>query len=177
MASWINEDGLAINFGTDEAVKRNIGSYCQYGPVHWVEILMDFSELPLVADNSVILNDFFVLPDGAFIESVEIRVPETAFNSAADGELFNLGWIDTDRSSNVDVDAFIVAATQTELNTGGTNVAGWVGVGVGAVLATAKLLTWEVNVEQPTAGSTVIRIKWSFPPKNAASDSLVWSKA
>lgn len=68
------------------------------------------------------------------------------------------------------------AATQTELNAGGTNTAGWVGALVGTVLSEAKLLSWDTAGADATAGKTVIRIQWSIPPKNA-EDTLVWSKA
>lgn len=176
--TWLNEDDLMVKFGIEESTLRNIGAYCMYGPVHWVEILVDHSELPLNAESdTTILNDNFKIPAGAFIESVTVRVPDEAFDSSGDALTFDLGLVNADRSlSDDDPDALIVAATQAELNAGGTNTAGWVGVAVGTVLSEAKLLSWDTAGADATAGTTVIRIEWSVPPKNA-EDTLVWSKA
>jgi hypothetical protein len=177
--SWVNDDGLVVKFGIEEATKRNIGAHSQVGPVHWVEVYVDWSEMPVVADGSVILNDNFALPTGAIIEDVTIRVPAETFVSAGGGT-FNLGFIDADdRTSNADVDYFIQEATVAELNAGGTNVAGWAGGGYAAAprvpLTQAKLLTWEVNTGAFTAGKTVVRIMWSMEPVNG-EDTLIWTK-
>jgi hypothetical protein len=176
--TWLNDDDLMIKFGIEEATLRNIGAYCMYGPVQWVEILVDHSELPLNAASDVtILNDNFKIPAGAFIESVTIRVPDEAFDSAGDALVFTLGAVNADRSLSDDTPlGFVDSATQTELNAGGTNTAGWVGSLVGTVLSEAKLLSWDTTTADATAGTTVIRIEWSMPPKNA-EDTLVWSKA
>ena len=175
---WHNSDGLTVKFGTEEGTARNIGAYSMSGPVHWVEILVDHSELPLVAGGSTILNDNFKLPIGALVEEVEVRVPTEDF--VGSGATFNVGTIDADRSSNADVDYLVQEATIAELNAGGTNVAGMAGGGFNAAprvpLTTSKLLTWEVNSAEITAGKTVIRVKWSVNPVNAV-DTLVWSKA
>ena len=175
MTTWINDDDLVVKFGTVEAEKRNVGAYNVDGNVHWVEVIVDFSELPAVASNSVILNDHFQLPAGAFIENVTI-VTTTDFDAAGmDAPTFSLGTIDTDRTSNPDVDALVAAATETELNQGGANVAGWVGAAVGALLTSNKLLTWEVDTAAFTAGLAVVRINWHVPP--VTGDTLVWSKS
>lgn len=176
---WTNDDGLTIKFGTAEAVFRNIGAYSQDGPVHWVEVLVDHSELPAVADNAVILNDNFAIPAGAIIEGVEIRVPTEAFTGT--GATFCLGTANKD-GTGIDTDALIDEATLTELNAGGTNDSGWAtsntleGVSPRVPLAAPKLLTWEVNTAALTAGKTVIRVFWSVEPKNAV-DTLVWNKS
>lgn len=180
--TWYNSDGLMVKFGIEEAVLRNIGAYCTDGPVHWVEILVDHAELPLLADNLVILNDQFAIPAGAVIEGVTITKPTELFDSSDDGETFNLGLINQDRDTGDDAPTSLInAATQAELNAGGRNISGWIDggdtvVNTGVALTAAKLLTWEVNTTQPTQGKTTIRIEWSIPPKNA-SDTLVWSKA
>lgn len=176
---WHNSDNLTVKFGTEESTFRNIGSYNFDGPMHFVEVLVDVSELPAVASNSTILNDSFLLPIGAVIEHVEVRVPTTAFASSGSGT-FNLGLIDADRSSNADVDYLVQEITVAEWNAGGTDIAGWAGGGFAAsprvALTTAKLLTWEVNTAVYQTGVTVIRIYWSKNPVNVG-DRLVWSKA
>lgn len=182
---WHNDDGLTVKFGLEEAVPRNIGAYNLLGPLHWVEILVDWSELPVVADGSVILNDSFKIPSGVIIEETEIRTPTEAFVSGGGGT-FNLGIIDADRTSNADVDFLVQEATVAELNTGGRYRMGladpgWGGGGAYAqprvplTGTTGKLLTWEVNTGAFTAGTTVIRVWWSKDPVNTG-DTLVWAK-
>lgn len=158
---WTNDDGLTLKFGTEKTDPMKVGIHHQVGPLNCAEITVDYSELPAVADNSVIIDRQFVLPIGSIVEKVEI-ITSTAFDSAGDAMTLNIGWIDLDETSNTDVDAFVVAATQTELNDGGTSVAGWVGAEVlGSPTTTAKYLTWEVDAAAATAGEGVIRIYYS----------------
>lgn len=160
--SWLNGDGLEVKFGTEQGERALIGTYRTAGASQLLEIAFTYADLPAVASNSVIIADDYTLPSGAFIESVEIWCP-VDMDSAGDAMTLNVGMIDTDRSSNADVDAFVVAATQTELITGGSNVAGWVGALVNDVLPRDVLLTWEVDVAAATAGEGVIRIKYYMP--------------
>lgn len=160
--SWVNNDGLERKFGTESAERALIGEYRHDGSSNLVEISFTYADLPAVASNSVIIADDFTLPAGAFIESVEIWCP-VDMDSTNDDMTLNVGMIDTDRTSNASVNAFVVAATQAELITGGTNVAGWVGAQVNDVLPRDVLLTWEVDVHAATAGEGVIRIKYYTP--------------
>lgn len=164
MATWINQDGLEIKYGTDRAEKSPIGEHKFDGPRRLVELRFDYTMLPtFVADDAgeAVISEGFALPVGATIESVEVFA-YTDFDSAGDAFIMNIGTIDLDRSSNGDHDSLVDAITQAEFATGGTNVAGWVGVLIGgAALTTAKLLTWEVNGATATAGEGVIRIYYS----------------
>lgn len=161
MGIWLNDDGLEVRYGVDRVDDNLIGEYRYDGPVRVAEIAFAYTDLPAVAENSVVIKDNFTFPVGAVFEKVEIFT-NVDWDSAGDAMTFNLGWVDTDRTSNVDVNAFVDAATQTELNTGGENVAGWVGVAVGgAPLTTAKLLTWEVDAAAATAGEGFIRIYYN----------------
>jgi len=163
MTVWTNNDGLKVPFGSDQGVKAMVGEYRHDGPLHCAEIKFDYTDMPAVASNSVVIDklDRFALPKGSIVEKVEIFC-DVDIDSTSDDLTLNVGWVDLDNTSNVDVDAFVVAATQTELNTGGTNVAGWVGAEVGgAATTTAKLLTWEVDNHAATAGSGVIRLYYS----------------
>ena len=165
MATWTNADGLTLKYGVDRAEDGIQGEYRTAGPKRCIELEFDYTQLPTVAQNSVVIGDNLRLPIGIFVEEVEIRA-WTDFDSSGDTMTLNVGWVDLDGTSNVDVDAFVVAATQTELNTGGTNVAGWVGaeVGTGTTVTTVpKLITWEVDSQAATAGRGVIRIWYSVP--------------
>lgn len=162
MATWLNNDGLELKFGTERAKPNIVGEYRHDGPTRVIEINFDYTDLPAVADNSVIISDNISLPIGAIVEKVEIFC-SVDMDSSGDAMTLNVGWIDTDRTNNAVVDAFVVAATQAELNTGGTNVSGWVGTAVGGnKLTSPKLLTWEVDSAAATAGKGVIRLYYSI---------------
>lgn len=174
--TWVNDDGLVVKFGTTEAKDRVIGAINNEGEYQVLTLELDTDDtdnFPVDADGSVILNDNLQIPEGVLIESVEVVTYED-FDSAGDAFVFDIGVIDTDRSSNADPDALIDAATQSEMNTGGTNVAGWVGSAVGAVTTKNLLLTWETTGADATAGHAVVRIKWT--PQPPQGDTLIWSK-
>lgn len=166
MGTWTNADGLRLEFGTEKTLPAQMGEYRTEGPKRVLEIRFNFTDdgtnVPLDADGSVVISDKNVLPVGALVEAVEIHTA-VDFDSAGDALILDMGLVDaSDGTSNADPDALVDAATQTELNTGGTNVAGWVGVAVGAVaLTAAKLVTWEVTVADATAGEAVFRIYYS----------------
>lgn len=159
--TWTNSDGLTLRYGTSAGVQEPVGEYRFNGPVRCTEIKFSYGDMPTVAQNSVIISDKYSFPVGAKFQSVEIQTWEDV-DSTSDDITLNVGWIDMDGVSNPDVDAFVVAATQTELNAGGTNVAGWVGVAVdGAPTTTAKYVTWEVDAHAMSAGKGAIRIYWT----------------
>lgn len=163
MATWTNSDGLYIEYGPTKTQPALLGEYRLDGPQRLAELKFDYTRMPTVAQNSVVIERDLVLPEGAIIEKVEIFTA-VDFDSSGDTMTLNLGTVDTDGTSNAVVDSLIVAATQTELNTGGTNVAGWVGTYVGGSPLTApKLLTWEVDSQAATAGEASIRIYYSVP--------------
>jgi hypothetical protein len=170
MPTWTNNDGLIIKTGVDEAANSKIAEYNFYGGEHVLEIDMRYDNLPAVASNSVNVSDTFRIPAGVQINKVEV-ITYVDFDSAGDAMTLNVGLTDADGGTTIqDVDALVVAATQTELNTGGTNVTGWVGTAVGTVLAEAALVTWEVDTAAATAGKGVIKIYYTVPQN--VSDTL-----
>lgn len=159
--TWTNDDGLTLKFGTAKTELASLGHYRHDGPTNVIEVSLDYRQMPAVASNSVVIDRTLVLPIGSVIEKVEI-INSTPFTSSGSSMTLNVGWIDLDETSNADVDAFVVAATQTELNDGGTNISGWVGAEVlGSPTTTAKLITWEVDSQAATAGEGVCRIYYS----------------
>lgn len=174
MPIWVNNDGLVIKTGVAEAELANVAGYTTDGPLRMTEIVLNYEDMPAVDDGVTIINDNVKIPKGAVISEVKINKPLTAFDSAADGMILQIGTIDADRTSNGDTAALVAAATQTELNAGGTNVAGWVGAGVNKLLTSAKLLTWEQDTAVATDGLTTIEVYW-FIPKTEA-ETLVYSK-
>ena len=177
MASYVNNDNLRIWFDTEEAREARVVESRSDGQSRVVEIRYDHSWLPAVASNSVVIDYGYVLPEGAVISSVEILPYEDA-DSAGDGATLNVGITDADGGSTLtDVDALVVAATQTEMNAGGVGVSSnWAGTSVnGAALTEACYLTWEVDSEAFTAGAGLIRVEFSMP--FPTTDTLVWSKS
>jgi hypothetical protein len=173
--SWTNDDGLVIRFGEELAQHRNLGAYAGDGPVQWLEMLFKFGDdgFPLDADAaSNVVNEYIAIPTGALIEEVEIVKPTTAFTGV--NALLDVGVVDQLGVGTADPDGLIVAATLTELNAGGKNVAGWVGAYVGAVTTFPCLITVRVDADDYDAGECTIRIKYSIPPKN--EDTLAWAK-
>jgi hypothetical protein len=159
--TWTNADSLTLKFGVAKTEAGLAGHYRHDGAKNLIEINLDYTRMPAVASNSVVIDRAIVLPIGSIVESVEI-INSSAFTSSGSSMTLNVGWVDLDETSNIDVDAFVIAATQTELNDGGTNVAGWVGAEVlGAPTTTAKYLTYEVDSQAATAGAGVVRLYYS----------------
>ncbi len=173
--AYTNKDKLRFKFGVEEAEDALVAETRSDGQSRVVEVKLNWGDLPLVADNSVVVDYSYVFPVGAVFDSVEF-IPYVDMDSAGDALTLNVGLTDADGGSTItDVDALVVDATQTELNAGGINVAGWVGTRVaGAPLEEKALLTWEVNTAAATAGSGLLRVQFSMP--HPASDTLVWVK-
>ena len=171
---WINDDGLRVKFGNEEAEKARVTEVTGGSDTRVIEIVADSGALPAVADNSVIIDDSYVIPEGVVFQSVTITVDD-AF-TAGSGTL-NVGLTDRDGGTNVqNVDAFIAAATVDELNAGGDSLAAWVGDGLYQTpLAEAAYLTWEVDTAAIVGGSVTIRIEFSIPKDS--TDTLVWNKS
>lgn len=167
MATWINADGLELKFGTDRAKLDPVGEHKFDGPRRLVEIQLNTTTAPTVADGLKVISEGVVLPRGAVVESVEIFAHVDVTSDNSNSALVDVGIMDLDRSTSDDApQALVNAATLTEINTGGTNVVGWAGSTIGgAALTEPKLLTWSVaangGATRLTAGSAVIRIFYS----------------
>lgn len=175
--TWTNSDKLVVKFGTEEATLSNVAAYRTDGPRRLIEVIVDWHDLPTVAQNGVVVDTSFVLDSGMLIEGVSIKTSE-AFDSTSDDMVFSLGLIDVDGTSNAVKAALVDAATQVELNTladGIENYSGWVGSSVGTLTTKKQKLIWEVDTHAATAGRAVIRIYWSIPPVTAAG-TLAWTK-
>lgn len=170
---WVNKDGLRVKFGTEEAEAARVTEVTGGSDTRVIEIVVDSNSLPAVADNSVIIDDSYVVPKGVVFQSVTITSSD-AF-TAGTGVL-NVGLVDADGGTDIlDVDALVAAATVAELNAGGTNDSGWVGSGLfGLPLAEPAYLTWEVDTAAIVGGSATIRIEFSIP--KTETDTLVWTK-
>lgn len=173
MATWNNSDGLFIRYGSDEAKPSRFGEY-NFGTPHAVlEIDLFWSDLPAFgATDPVILARNVRIPfEKIYIEKVEI-VTQVDWDSATDNFTLDIGLYDTDGTTVYDANGLVDAITQAELNTGGTNVAGWVGSAVDTVISNTTPLLLQINVDtaQPTAGHSLIRIYYTVV--NHTADTL-----
>jgi len=171
--AWINKDGLEVKFGVEEATDANLTAYNVLGPVQEIELLLKYSEFPALATSGII-SEAFKLSSGSVIESVELVSPSTTFASALVTATLSVGIVDLDGASNASAAALVSAVTETELNTGGSNIAGWVGGAIGYGLVRPSLVTWVVGTEVFTSGESILRIRWSAPKVDA--DTLAWVK-
>lgn len=151
--SWLNNDNLYIQYGTQKAVPETAGDYQSPAGNRIIEVLIDLTKLTTTA---AIQSNTTFFPDGSnfYIEQVE-AVAETA---AATGTSFSVGLIQTDRATipaNYST-AFINAMTQSVMGTAGDKVtltAGSTGAGglIGTYPASA---TGPYYITALSAGST-----------------------
>lgn len=174
--AWVNDDGLNVKFGIEEGEKARVTEVSTAGGMSRViEIVVDSDNLPAVAENSVAIDDSYVVPAGAVFESIRIS---KSVDFVGSGATLNVGVTDADAGSTItDVDALVVAATIAELNAGGEDVAGWVGTLItdATPLTEAAILTWEVDTAAITAGNASIYISYQIP-KIQDTDTLIWTK-
>lgn len=132
MGSWMNNDGLYIQYGATKAVPTTGGDFMQPGETRNVEFTVDLTTLtttPAVQANTTFIGA------GLFIESVELDV-EVA---AAGGTSLSVGLIGNDRStvaSNTGFVNAIVTASLTQgakivLTGGSTGAGGYIGTVAG----------------------------------------------
>lgn len=117
MGVWVNNDGLRIVTGVDEAVTGKAGEYRTVGSERMVEVQIDLTALGTAA---AIQDQFVTIPAGAFISKVELITLVTATSSGT-GTL-NVGLQRLDRSTELDYDGFIAAAVLTTFNNAGETV-------------------------------------------------------
>jgi hypothetical protein len=167
-SDWTNNDGLRIRFGADEAVVERGGEYSILGAGrHCVSVKVALASLPTVSGgNKQILCDTVTIPNGAFIEEVDVICLKETTGSNAN---FNLGLVDQDRSTEIDFDGLLAAADAfnggTDLGTTtqyfvGTTEAGAL---IGTKITNTGLLVGWADTADFTAGVIECRIFYSVP--------------
>jgi len=84
--SWLNADGLFVQFGTQKTIPEEAGDYKTYSSNRMLEVLVDLKSLstsPQVQSNTV----FFPSGYNVFVEKVELSVDE----ASAGGTSFSVG--------------------------------------------------------------------------------------
>jgi hypothetical protein len=178
MGTWMNNDGLYIRYGDDEAEVAKGGQYSTDGSLHEVEAVLPYTDFdsatPLLPHSS----DSFgvVIPKGARIEEIETVVQAAFTSSGTIGSSTLLLGLKkgSDRSTELDHDGFTTtAATGTALGlaTAGVKTTIKVGsTGAGALIGTTLaengvlVASNSAHATHPhTAGTVVVRIRYRFP--------------
>lgn len=171
MGSWLNSDGLYIEYGPDEVTVVDGGEYKAFGALHEVEIEIDLTDLATATET--ILSDTITIPNGARIEKV-VLVVETAAGSTGSATL-DIGLIDQDRTTELDYNGFVAALAVAEMSDAGAVIefingadstpAGESGDGalVGTTLSNTGLITAGAGTEVFNAGRLKCRIYWYNP--------------
>lgn len=161
--SWMNNDGLFIEYGTEKAVANTGGEYRFDGPRHCIEVDIDLTKLT-VTNGGTILSDTTFFPKNARIEEVDVLVLTAATGSTA---VLNVGLVKTDRTTEIDFNGFVAALPQTSLSAAGDMVklnVGSTDAGalIGTVTTNSGYLTADYDTAAFTAGKVRVRIFYSM---------------
>lgn len=164
--SAINADGLFIPYGTSEVTVNRGGEYNVGGGLHWTEVMCKLSTL--TTSGQTILSDNLTIPNGAFIEAIEVIVTKEPTDASGTANL-DLGLVDQDRSTEIDFNGFLAAAdafnagtdlgSKTVFNLGTTEA----GALVGTKITNTGLIVANADTAVFTAGEVMIRIRWFVP--------------
>ena len=153
--AWMNDDGLYIKFGTEEATVTPAGEYNQLGPLHYIEAEINWDELEAF-DTLTILSDTVKIPTGVFLEAASFEVV-TAF--VGSGATISFGTLDTDRTTEHDEDGIDAQIATTSIDGEGDTIT-CDGALIDTVLdnSTPMLLTALVETADFTAGKGFLRV-------------------
>lgn len=158
--SWQNNDGLGLKFGVTEAELAKAGEFRHVGDVRITEAIINLSDYTFSTVN--ILDDMAIFPKNSRIEEVELVTEVAATGATA---TLDIGLSRTDRTTELDYDGFVKAATVASIAAVGTKIVyriGVTGVGdlVGTTVANPGLITVRVNTANFTAGRVRCRVRW-----------------
>lgn len=156
--SWMNNDGLYVQYGTQKAVPTTMGDYLSYGEWRDIEFTANLATgSTLATAGTYIMGNTTFLPTGVFIESVNYSV-ETA---GAGGTSISVGTIRADRTTSISA-TNLSAAVATASLTAGANVT----VTTGGIVGTTTSFTdgfayiTATTIGTYTAGSVKFRIRY-----------------
>lgn len=170
MATWVNSDGLPINLGIDESKFTKLAGYATDGDQRFIEVVVEGGHLPAFG-NTEVVDYTIVIPEGAVISKVEVAPNAVTFTGTG---TLDVGTVDTDGTSNGDVDSIFDGLTVADLNGGTVTLAG--ALVNAAPLTAPKLITWTVNTAAIEAGTVSLRIFYVIPKKGDQTDTLVYQK-
>lgn len=156
--SWLNADKLYIKFGNDKGTAANGGAYSIDGAYNVIDLKLTGTS---IASAQTIVNDVVFLPEGARIDRVQI-VCETAWDSAADNTVLNIGLMKVADRLVYDADGLVAAIPQASMDAAGEVqevIIGhtYVGSAIGTTLTEPCYITADYDTAAATAG--VIRVR------------------
>lgn len=162
--AWLNNDGLRVLFDKEQGQPGRAGEYNLLGPVKMVEVAIDLTDLNTSA--STLLSPTVTLPEGAFVEKVEVVVTEVT-DSADDTANLDLGFQKLDGTA-YDEDGLLAAADgwhAAAVGTVTTYVAGTSEAGddYGVALTEPVRLVAKADTQVYTTGSLNVRIYYQKP--------------
>lgn len=182
--SWMNNDGLYVKFGTEEASKNRGGEHNALNGEHVIEFVLDYTDVQSATDALVdnLSGDAtgtvgILVPKGMRIEAVE-TVVVTAFTSSGTigSSTLLLGLIKaSDRTTELDFNGFTTASfVGSSFDAAGERVYIVPGVtGAGALIGTTITEDGYVSCSNSahashpyTAGKLLVRIKGRYSVLN-----------
>jgi hypothetical protein len=164
-AYWDNGDGLRV-YNPKAAQNVTKGGEVADGAKHkvWVHVLL--SALGLT--DQVIVAENVTIPNGAFIEEVQVIVLKEPTDASGTANL-DFGLVDQDRSTEIDFNGFLAAADawnagtdlgkKTVYNVGTTEA----GALVGTKITNTGLLTCKADTAVFTGGVVRLEVIYSVP--------------
>lgn len=165
MAEWINNDGLRVRFGVEEAWVARGGAVQPNG-----EDLQITFKVPLAsaATGSALIprTHGIFIPAGLRIEEVEI-VNDVAATSGGSATL-NIGLNRTDTTTAIDADGLVAALALTAFDVAGETTVLRVGsTGAGALIGTTTanpgVLVFDWDTAAFTAGELTVTVRGKIP--------------
>lgn len=162
--TYLNADGLFRRYGTEEAKVKWVGEVSTADGRRMTQVGILLTDLS--ASAQTILSDTVIFPTGARIEEVEVIVDTV---TAGTNSNLDLGFIKTDRSTELDYNGLIAAGddwhtsavgTKTTYNVGSTEA----GAVIGTTLTANGLLVAKADTAAFTAGELLVRVYWYMPP-------------
>jgi len=158
--SWMNSDGLYLQYGTQKAVPTTMGDYLSYGEWRDIEFTLNLGSAPYSTAGTYIVGNTTFLGTNIFLESVNVSV-ETA---AAGGTSVSVGTQRLDRVTNIST-TNILAATATATLVAGYNNTTFTGGLVGTTITPTQLPDGSAYITATTigtftAGSVKVRLRY-----------------
>lgn len=162
---WVNGDGLAVRYGTEEAAVGRVGSYEDtIAGLQVAEFHFDYTDLS-ATDGSGILDYTSPLLKGTRIQQVKV-ICETAATGA--GAVMNVGLIKENFSTELDFNGLVAAlplasadaaGEQIILNVGST----YAGALIGTTLSEDGWVTVDYDTAAFTAGKWLVEVYYYTP--------------
>ncbi len=167
VATWTNNDGLRIVYGTDEATAGKAGAHNLLGTYHVLEAKVLYSD---IGSSAAILDHNLVIPKNARIDKVEV-VSTTLMDSSGNGAALNIGTIQksstTGAETELDYNGLVAALPEASMDPAGDYQVidvnhTYKGAQLGTTLAVNGYLCFDYDTEAFTAGAILVRVFYRF---------------